>query len=55
MIDGADGAIPGDHERHDEEGDGHDGDCLAVAQSDGDDTAGELPCCCVEGIRDPVC
>lgn len=51
----AHGAVPRDDEGHDEEGDGDDGEGFAVGETDGDDAAGELPCCCVEGVGDPVC
>lgn len=50
MIDGTDGTITGDHKGHDEEPDGHDGNCLLVGETNGDDTAGKLPCRCVERI-----
>lgn len=55
VVDGADGTITGNHEGDDEEGDGYDGNCFAVGEADGDDAACELPCCRIEGVRDPVC
>lgn len=55
VVGGADGAITGNHEGDDEEGDGYDGNCFTVRETDGDDAACKLPCCCIEGVRDPVC
>jgi hypothetical protein len=54
VVDGADGTVGGNHEGDDEEGDGHDGEGFAPAQPDSDDATGELPCCGVESVGDPV-
>ena len=54
MIQNARGTVKADHKGHDQEADGDDGEGFAPRQTDGDDAAGELPGCRVEGVGDPV-
>lgn len=51
----ADGAIGGDYNGDDKEGDGDDDEGVAEGETDGEHATGELPGGDVEGVGDPVC